>query len=278
MITLENVCGALNSHQGRDFATIGTVIAHAGYRFGALVIDAIDFVPQSRPRLFVIAVHNGLRVPAELMQQGPTELFTNPEPHDPWRTRALIHAYRRLPEPARKRWIWWRLPLPPARKTVFADLVEDEPTGVRWHTMAETRKLLNMMSRVNASKVAAAKTVGRRMVGTIYKRTRPDSHGIKRQRAEIRFDNVAGCLRTPRGGSSRQTIMIVDGERVRSRLLSPREAARLMGLPDTYELPQNYNEAYHLAGDGVVVPVVRHIAMNILEPVLAGSTSRQEAA
>ena len=277
MITLENVCGALNSHQGRDFATIGTAIAYAGYRFGALVIDAIDFVPQSRPRLFIIAVHKDQKIPTELME-APADLLTNPELSDPWRTKALLHAYRRLPEAARKRWIWWRLPKPPVRRTVFADLVEDEPTGVHWHTVAETCKLLNMMSRVNAGKVTAAKTIGRRMVGAIYKRTRADSHGVKRQRAEIRFDNVSGCLRTPSGGSSRQTIMIVEGEQVRSRLLSPREAARLMGLPDHYELPQNYNEAYHLAGDGVVVPVVRHIAANILEPVLVGSSSQQEAA
>ena len=33
-----------------------------------------------------------------------------------------------------------------------------------------------------------------------------------------------------------------------------------MGLPDDYKLPENYNEAYHLAGDGLVVPVIRHIA------------------
>ena len=73
------------------------------------------------------------------------------------------------------------------------------------------------------------------------------------------------------GGSSRQTIMIVEGDEARSRLLSPREAARLMGLPEDYTLPDNYNEAYHLAGDGLVVPVIRHIAKNILEPVLAAS-------
>ena len=65
--------------------------------------------------------------------------------------------------------------------------------------------------------------------------------------------------------------MIVQGDEVRSRLLSPREAARLMGLPEYYELPENYNEAYHLSGDGLVVPVIRHIAKNILEPVLAAS-------
>jgi DNA (cytosine-5)-methyltransferase 1 len=103
----------------------------------------------------------------------------------------------------------------------------------------------------------------------VYKRTRVDgATGKKVQRAEIRFDEIAGCLRTPAGGSSRQTIMIIDGKRVRSRLLSPREAARLMGLPDTYVLPKNYNDAYHLAGDGVVVPVVRYLADSILEPIL----------
>lgn len=41
-----------------------------------------------------------------------------------------------------------------------------------------------------------------------------------------------------------------------------------MGLPDTYVLPANYNEAYHLTGDGVVVPVVRHLAQHIFEPIL----------
>ena len=62
--------------------------------------------------------------------------------------------------------------------------------------------------------------------------------------------------------------MIVEGASVRSRLLSPREAARLMGLPDDYQLPSNYNDAYGLMGDGVVVPVVRFLAEHILEPVL----------
>jgi DNA (cytosine-5)-methyltransferase 1 len=62
--------------------------------------------------------------------------------------------------------------------------------------------------------------------------------------------------------------MIVDGETVHTRLLSSREAARLMGLPDSYKLPENYNDAYHLAGDGVVVPVVRFLAAHILEPLL----------
>jgi DNA (cytosine-5)-methyltransferase 1 len=51
-----------------------------------------------------------------------------------------------------------------------------------------------------------------------------------------------------------------------------------MGLPDDYVLPSNYNEAYHLAGDGVAVPVVRFLASHILEPVLAQSYPDQLAA
>jgi DNA (cytosine-5)-methyltransferase 1 len=151
----------------------------------------------------------------------------------------------------------------------FAEIIEDEPHGVKWHTAAETKRLLDMMSPINREKVEKAKRAQRCMVGAIYKRTRSDENGVRAQRAEIRFDDVAGCLRTPVGGSSRQSIMIVEGNKIRSRLLSPREAARLMGLPDSYKLPTNYNEAYHLSGDGVAVPVVRHLAAHVLEPLLA---------
>jgi DNA (cytosine-5)-methyltransferase 1 len=119
------------------------------------------------------------------------------------------------------------------------------------------------MSPLHRRKVELAKTAG-----AIYKRTRRDESGRSVQRAEVRFDGISGCLRTPAGGSSRQSILMVEGREIRSRLLSPREAARLMGLPDAYNLPTNYNEAYHLAGDGVAVPVVRFLAQHLLEPLL----------
>ena len=78
--------------------------------------------------------------------------------------------------------------------------------------------------------------------------------------------------------SIRQIVVIVDGRRVRSRLISARETARLMGLLDSYQLPENYNEAYHLTGDGVAVPVVRHVAAHILEPIIALSRRSSRAA
>jgi DNA (cytosine-5)-methyltransferase 1 len=135
-----------------------------------------------------------------------------------------------------------------------------------------------MMSPINLAKVEAAKRAGRRMVGGVYKRTRLNDNGAKVQRAEIRFDDVSGCLRTPAGGSSRQVIVVVDGAKVRSRLISARETARLMGLKDDYKLPRNYNEAYHLTGDGVAVDVVRHLAKHIFEPLLALNAKAREVA
>jgi len=174
--------------------------------------------------------------------------------------------------------LWWNVPAPARRNTTFADLIEERPTSVDWHTDAERDLLIGKMSAVNKAKLDAAKRAGRRMVGCVYKRTRLDERGVKVQRAEVRFDDIAGCLRTPAGGSSRQVIVVVDGKTVRSRLISARETARLMGLDDQYRLPKTYNEAYHLTGDGVVVPVVRYLAEQLFEPLLGADQAAQAAA
>ena len=269
LVAVENVCGTLTSHGGRDFEAICRTFAEAGYRYGALVINADLFVPQSRPRLFVIGVREGVEVAPELLAPGPVE---------PFHTRALKRAVGALPDAVRGTLLWWNLPTPGRRAATFADLIEDDPDSVSWHNQAETKRLLDMMSPVNAAKVEAARRAGRRMVGGVYRRTRINAAGERVQRAEVRFDDVAGCLRTPSGGSSRQILLVVDGPRVRSRLISARETARLMGLPDDYVLPRNYNDAYHVTGDGVAVPVVRHLARHVFEPLLAAAAGVRRAA
>lgn len=260
VIVLENVVGTLTSRDGQDFAAIVTAIANAGYRVGAMVIDARHFVPQSRPRLFFVAVSRSAS-PGERLNSAPTGL---------WHPRTLQSAVSALPEAVRPNWAWWAPPTPPPLASTLADLVETEPLGVRWHADGETEALLGSMSPVNKLKLDQARATGRRQVGTVYKRTRT-VRGVKSVHAEVRFDGIAGCLRTPSGGSSRQTILLVHGDVVRSRLLSPREAARLMGLPDDFRLPERYNDAYHLAGDGVCVPVVRYLSEHLLEPLLGSS-------
>jgi DNA (cytosine-5)-methyltransferase 1 len=269
LIALENVCGTLTSHGGQDFQAICRSFADSGYRYGALVMNASLFVPQSRPRLFVIGVRDDIDIDPALLAPGPVA---------PFHTRGLCAAAQAVADDAKGAWLWWNVPVPPHRNSTFADLVEDNPASVQWHTPAETAQLLTMMSPLNRAKLSAAMRAERRMVGGVYKRTRLDERGMKVQRAEVRFDDVAGCLRTPAGGSSRQTILVVDGADIRSRLISSRETARLMGLPDEYKLPKNYNEAYHLTGDGVAVPVVRYLAAYLLEPLLGLAAAQQRAA
>jgi DNA (cytosine-5)-methyltransferase 1 len=269
-IVLENVYGCLTSRGGRDFAAIAAALADADFRFGAAVINASHFVPQSRPRVFFVAVRAGETIPNSLVAEAPQPI---------WRPAALVEACAGMTPKAKANWLWWRIAAPAARRSVFSDLVENAPSGIGWHSAAETKHLLELMAPLHRQKVAEAIASGRRAVGTIYRRTRADENGRKRQRAEIRFDDIAGCLRTPAGGSSRQTILVVEGKSVRSRLLSLREAARLMGLSDDYLLPERYNDAYHVCGDGVCVPVVRHIASHLLEPLLrAQGISRAVAA
>jgi DNA (cytosine-5)-methyltransferase 1 len=266
IVALENVCGTLTSHGGKDFTAICNSLAKAGYRFGAVVVDAALFLPHSRPRLFVVAVRGDVTLPNGVTGDGASAQ---------WHPKALRTAYDQLPAECKDKWLWFRLAPPPLLKTRFADLIEENPDSVPWHSQEQTDKLLQMMSVLNLAKVNHAKRSGLKMVGTIYKRTRFDAAGNKVQRAEVRFDDIAGCLRTPAGGSSRQLILVVDGRRVKSRLISSRETARLMGLPESYVLPNNYNEAYHLTGDGVAVPVVRHLANQLFEPILRHAQSRR---
>ena len=252
-VVIENVSGLLTSHGGADFAALCRALADRGYSFGALEIDAARFVPQSRPRVFVIATREAPR--AELIGESP------------FHTRAVREAHARLPEDLAARWIWWRGEAPAARNTDLASLLEPD-ADVAWHAPARTERLLELMGPLHRARIEAAKASGARSVGAVFNRMRIVD-GQKVQRSEVRFDGLAGCLRTPRGGSSRQTLVVIDGETVRSRLISPREGARLMGLPDGYVLPAAATGAFHVAGDGVVVPVVRWLAASILEPLLA---------
>ena len=260
ILVLENVGGAVTSKDGQDFADLCRALKTLGYIYGAMMLDAVHFVPQSRPRLFVVALRADLA--------GCAKGFIEGQPSE-WTTKALLTSHAELRPDLRKSWRWWRLPPPPQLKHRLADLILENPIDVTWHSAAETARIMSMMSQVNLLKVKAAKASGQKTVGTIYKRTRRSADGKKIQRAEVRFDGISGCLRTPRGGSSRQTVIVIDGQKVRTRLMSTREAARLMGLSDSYVLPARYNDAYHLAGDGLVVPVVTFLETNLLRPLLA---------
>jgi DNA (cytosine-5)-methyltransferase 1 len=253
-IVIENVAGLFNSHGGRDFEAVCAALAGSGYRFGALEIDAAAYLPQSRTRCVIVATTQD---PGDLSGAGPGGRMTQ-------------EARSRLPAALRSRWIDWRLAAPPRRNLDLAAVLEPD-AAVAWRSDAQTAALVGLMDDLHRRRLDVALAAGERRVGAAFRRMRDG-----RQRTEARFDGLAGCLRTPGGGSSRQFILVAEAGEVRSRLLTGREAARLMGLPETYRLPERANAALHLAGDGVVVPMVRHLAAEILEPLLGGV--RAEAA
>ena len=257
ILVLENVCGALTSNGGRDFTEICRALSSFGYDFGAVVVDARHFVPQSRPRLFIICISEEVPLSSSLAVGDPVPT---------WTTVALRNAHGSLPIDLKAKWKWWNLPEFKSKKLDLDALIEKDSSSIVWHSPAETWRLMSMMSPINRQKLKEASKSRHEMIGTLYKRTRVEK-GHRVQRAEVRFDGLAGCLRTPGGGSSRQSILAVNGDEIRSRLLTVREAARLMGVPDNYVIPENYNDGYHIFGDGLAVPVVAFLREHLLDPL-----------
>ena len=259
LIVLENVAGVLTSKGGTDFAAVCAALQGLGYRFGALTIDAAHFLPQSRPRVFFVAVRRSNPLPAWLISPGP------PPHHVSATLKRVVSA---LPPPVAADWLWWRTPEAPRPNLRLAGCLGEDREELRWHSVPETERLLAALSPASRRDVALARESGQHVTGALFRRTRPDGLGGVRVQAEARFDGLAGCLRTPGGGSSRQFLIIVTGDETRTRLMTPREAARLMGLPDSYVLPRRATDAFHLIGDGVATPVVRFLSENLLLPLV----------
>lgn len=254
-IVIENVRGLLTSRGGHDFQTICRALVVENYLIGGFVVDACHFVPQSRPRLFLVGFLEG---ECNLPEVGGAD--------DVWHPSVLRSAVSSFPAFLAERWNWWKLPEAPRSNTRLIDILE---VGVPWHPQQKTNQLLELMNTTNREKIDKRLNDPTSSVGAAFRRTRVE-HGRRQQRIEVRFDGLAGCLRTPGGGSSRQTIFSVGMGEVKSRLLTPRETARLMGLSEEYKLPDNPNDAFQLSGDGVVVPVVEFLERHVLRPALVG--------
>lgn len=254
LILLENVTGFLTSHGGKDFREAMLALNRLGYAVDPFIIDAARFVPQSRQRLFVVAVsrHDRVKEPAsssymflesEIRPRALAQfIFLNSDIH--WDTRRLA-------------------PLPRSERTI-EDILEDVPANSSmWWSKQRVEYLMNQMSPRHRELVDAMVSSGARHVATAFRRVRKG-----RSMAEVRADGIAGCLRTPRGGSGRQIVILVEDGRVRVRLLTPAECARLMGA-DGFPITVSLNQALFGFGDAVCVDVVEWIARNYLNPIMA---------
>lgn len=251
LVLLENVAGFLTSNDGNDFRDALIALNDLGYAVDAFIIDAVRFVPQSRVRLFVVgskAKPDRLKETSNILLQSDVRpaalaefIFLNPD---------IGWSIRRLPQ------------LPPSTKRL-QDIIEDVPLNSEvWWSRERCEYLLNQMSdkhRAEADRMIAG---SKWSYGTVFRRVRNG-----RSMGELRTDGIAGCLRTPRGGSGRQILFCAGKGKYKVRLLTPRECARLMGA-DGYKINVPLNQALFGFGDAVCVPAIQWIARHYLNPML----------
>ncbi|KLU57921.1 cytosine methyltransferase [Paenibacillus sp. VT-400] len=237
ILVAENVEGLMSSGGGNHYRVLHEALRSRGYKVGAIMLDAALWIPQSRPRIFVIAIKKGINIPSKLISESPTWLHT----------KSIIKVGNDLHD-----WIWWNMPVPPTRKKDLADIIEWDAPCDPEDTINKTISLINPR---HFDKFISENI----LVAPGYKRTRNG-----KQVLELRFDGIAGCLRTPEGGSSRQYLVLKHEGKIKTRLLTVRETARLMGAPESYKFPGSYNDGYRAMGDAVAVPVARYLAKHLL--------------
>lgn len=269
LIMLENVTGFLTANKGRDFPRAMKELASLGYWIDAVIVDARYFVPQSRPRLFVVGIHENLSSPL-FVREGQS-IFDSSQYREALYASRELHPKNliRIMESTELSTGWFTLNLRPPTQTIYnlfdiVDLDDDQ----EWWNEQQTQKHYHMMHDYHRAKIDDHIKRKIPFLGTVYRRTR---QGVVR--AEVRFDGIAGCLRTTKGGSARQIICAVINGQLQMRWMSPREYARLQGVGDYCLNNNNPNETMFSFGDAVCVPVIRWLDQNILTPIYNSVTS-----
>jgi len=248
VVVLENVTGLATSHGGDDITEAIRAFNTLGYSVDVLAIDARRFVPQSRPRLFLVGALNP-----------PKDSATSSELRPEW--LEWIHNDPKL------RTHRANLPEPPKPLLVgLGDFVEDIPlSDERWWDAPRAASFVASLSPTQRERVDAMKRSSTVKYRTAYRRTR---NGVAVW--EVRPDDVSGCLRTARGGSSKQAVVRMGNKRLQVRWMTPREYANLMGA-ENYDLgAARNNQALFGFGDAVAVPAVEWLAENYLLPMVRG--------
>jgi DNA (cytosine-5)-methyltransferase 1 len=251
VVLLENVPGFLNSRDGHDLADALTELNSVGYSCDLFTVNASSFVPQSRPRLFIVGTSDDLGSATGWQLSAESVL----------RPARIMRFISRFPD---IRWAIRRLPNPPQScpplKSCLENLPDDSP---EWWSRKRADYMMAQLSERHAETAERMISGTTYSYGTVFRRVRN-----KRSMAELRVDGLAGCLRTPRGGSGRQILLKAGRGKYQVRLVTPRECARLQGVPDSFRIDVPVNQALFGFGDAVCVPVVEWIMENYLSPLV----------
>ena len=260
-VLLENVTGFLSSHGGRDLAGVCHTLANLGYGIDLVMVNARWFTPQSRPRLFVLAARTDRANYARADVSGPSRSVSCIRPRG---IRLFQSANADLP------FVDLPLPEPPqeATHTLSSQLEHLAPDDERWWPDDQTATLLRNMATIHRRRVHELLAGQRDGVATMFRRRR-HGHTV----GEVRNDRIAGCLRTPQGGSSVQFLVDCRTGKPRIRPLTGREYARLQGAPQ-FPIRVGDRQARMGFGDAVCVPAVRWLVGHAFAHLVGATASR----
>jgi len=252
LVMVENVPGWLHSNNGNDFRVTVQALNELGYFCDVFVLDALRFTPQSRLRVFLIGSKLvTTSTSPDLILKRSKSLLSEQLRKSIDANRDLRWFYNELPEP------------PPTNKSGLSKIVEKlEDSNKRWWSQDEVNRHVAMMKDLHCERVEKLKSNSEISYRTFYRRRR---EGM--QRAEVRDDDLSGCLRTAVGGSGKQFLIETGAGHLKMRAMTPREYARLQGVPDSYNISINGVQALTGFGDAVCVPAISWIAENVLNPL-----------
>jgi DNA (cytosine-5)-methyltransferase 1 len=260
LVLVENVPGWLYSNKGADFRLTIQALNELGYRCDVFTLDALRFTPQSRLRVFLV----GAKLPIE--RASSASIYSRPSSLLPDQLRRSIFINQDLD------WFYNDIPAPPPLHTSgLSEIVEEiSNSDERWWDDQKVNHHLQMMEPSHYERVAQLMRKDEISYRTFFRRRRKEQ-----QRAEVRPDDLSGCLRTAVGGSGKQFLIKAGRGSIKMRTMTPREYARLQGVPDEYPIRVNGVQALTGFGDAVCVPVITWIAQNVLTPFVEKHLSKK---
>lgn len=312
ILVLENVRGLLSHDGGRTFNTIKHEIVKRGYSFDAFLLNSVNYgLPQNRVRLYMVAVFGGYEGVLRLTSdRGPRDthaylpslfgdcpklsdiLEDNPDP-----------KYDCSPEFVQRLKNFFGGDLNRLHGIRLIDYrggnsVHSWELGLRGECTPEEIELMNRLilerRKAKFGRHQDGKLLSEEQIASFF--PHPNLKQILSSLVAKKYLKVVdGKYKPTAGNMSFEVYKFLDPRKIsltlvasdtnrlgvyykgRVRKLTPREAARLQGFPDTFILHPEDTEAYFQLGNAVSVNVVEAVAKEVIRVVYCVGTKRISA-
>ena len=229
---LENVDGLVTMRGGETIRAVVEALASCGYGVTYAVLDAADgWAPQRRRRVFFVGFRD------DKVSQGALERFA-------WPTVAKNTGASR----------------PRVRSILEREEDAADPPGAAMRACEVSAYQMDRAARFFARAPEDASRE-RRTNAVAYVAADPDGHA-RTLCASYRRSSAYNAELVPPSAATRAR---------RPRFYTAREAARLMGFPETFQ--PDPERAWHELGNSVVVPLVRDVAAAVLTAMRWGEAA-----